>query len=86
VTAAQQLEEGFVAENPYLHAARRNLDGLCAACGAGIIVQVVPGRFDPDDQRACPSCSQIGTSIDLVNRRGTVALPVDPASLDTRLP
>jgi hypothetical protein len=55
-----QLEEGFVVANTYLHAAERKLQGLCAACGAGRIIALIPGRFDPDDQRACPTCAGRG--------------------------
>jgi rRNA maturation protein Nop10 len=54
---SKQLEEGFVTSNGVLHAAERRLQGLCAVCGAGKIIQLVPGRFDPDDQRACPVCA-----------------------------
>jgi hypothetical protein len=53
----KQLEEGFVLDNTSLHAAERDLDGLRAMCGAGRIVQLIPGYFDPDDQRACLACS-----------------------------
>jgi hypothetical protein len=59
---ATQLEEGFVISNLYLHAAERTLDGLCAFCGAGRIVQQVPGRFNPHDGRACPTCAGYGTA------------------------
>jgi hypothetical protein len=50
-------EQGLVDE-PFspLHAAARGLGGLNAVCGAGKLVQLVPGRFDPDNPNACPSC------------------------------
>jgi hypothetical protein len=56
----KQLEEGYVAANTYLHAAERRLQGLCAVCGAGKIIRLVPGRFDPADDRACPVCAGDG--------------------------
>jgi hypothetical protein len=61
---ATQREEGFVTSSRYLHAAERALDGLCAFCGAGPIVQHVPGRFNPHDGRACPTCAGYGTALE----------------------
>jgi hypothetical protein len=60
MTVATQLEKGFVSSSRYLHAAERILDGLDAFCGAGKIIQLVPGRFDPKDRDACPSCAGYG--------------------------
>lgn len=56
MTVTNRLEEGFVTANGVLHAAERKLHGLCAICGAGKIIQLIPGRFDPEDHRACRAC------------------------------
>jgi hypothetical protein len=66
---AKQLEEGFVSSNGVLHAAERRLQGLCAVCGAGKIIQLIPGRFDPDDQRACPVCAGRSITVEGVKLR-----------------
>jgi rRNA maturation protein Nop10 len=66
LTVCTRLEEGFVISNGYLHAAERTLEGLCAFCGAGKIVTLVPGRFNPDDRRACPICAGFGAAPDAV--------------------
>jgi hypothetical protein len=58
----KQLEEGFVLANSSVHAAERDLEGLRAICGAGRIVQMIPGYFDPEDQRACPACAGLGAA------------------------
>jgi len=51
-----QYEAGTVSSDEQLHAAKKRIDGTSALCGAGRIVQVVPGRFDSDDPNACPRC------------------------------
>jgi hypothetical protein len=62
MTVATHLEKGFVTSSPYLHAAERTLDGLTAFCGFGKVVQLVPGKFDPEDRRACPACAGYGSA------------------------
>ena len=51
-----QYEAGYVSADEQLHAAKQHIDGTSALCGAGRIVQKVPGRFDSDDPQACPGC------------------------------
>jgi hypothetical protein len=51
-----QHEAGTVSSDDLTHAAKKRIDGTSALCGAGRIVQVVPGRFDSDDPNACPMC------------------------------
>jgi hypothetical protein len=43
-----------------LHIVSKKIAGLFAACGAGRIVQLVAGRFDPEDARSCPECRGAG--------------------------
>ena len=82
-----QLEEGFVSTNGYVHAARRRLSGLCAVCGAGTIIRLIPGRFDPDDQRACPECAGFDEPIDQASEHDRIAITisVDTADVGPRL-
>ena len=47
----------MVADNRYSHLVVPNLEGLAALCGAGEIVQNLPGFFDPDDYLACVACA-----------------------------
>jgi hypothetical protein len=49
-------EAGLVAGDDRLHVLQKRIDGATAVCGAGRIVQTVPGRFDSDDPKACPGC------------------------------
>jgi hypothetical protein len=51
-----QYEAGYVSADEQLHAVKQRIDGSSALCGAGRIVQTVPGRFDSDTPAACPSC------------------------------
>ena len=52
------LEAGSIEPADHLvHAVRRRLGGGTALCGAGQIVRVVAGRFDPDSPDACPACA-----------------------------
>ena len=39
-----------------IHAIRKTLEGRRAACGAGIVLGLVPGRFDEVETGACPAC------------------------------
>lgn len=52
-------EQGRTSE-PFspVHAGVRGLGGLSAACGAGKLVQLVPGRFQSDAPDACPACTE----------------------------
>jgi len=52
-----QHEAGFVSADQRLHAVKKRIDGASALCGAGRIVQQVPGRFDVDDPTACGDCA-----------------------------
>lgn len=54
-----QHEAGFVAADELLHAAQKKISGSVALCGAGRITQPVTGRFDSDDDRACPVCRSV---------------------------
>ena len=51
-----QFEIGLVTSDDRQHAAKKRVDGAVALCGAGRIVQLVPGRFDSDDPAACEGC------------------------------
>jgi hypothetical protein len=52
-----QHESGLVAgEDGYVHAVQKKISGDAALCGAGRITQMIPGRFERDDERACPQC------------------------------
>jgi hypothetical protein len=51
-----QFEIGLVPDDDRLHAAKKRIDATVALCGAGRIVQSVPGRFDSDDPSACLGC------------------------------
>ena len=51
-----QFEVGLVPDDDRLHAAKKRIDGAVALCGAGRIVQSVPGRFDSDADAACDGC------------------------------
>lgn len=57
-----QYEAGYVSTDELLHAAKKRIDGVSALCGVGRIVQAVPGRFDSDDPRACPTCATSATT------------------------
>jgi hypothetical protein len=70
MTVATQLEKGFIVSDHFVHAAERILDGLDAFCGAGNIVQLVPGRFDPKDRHACPRCAGYGAVAGDLGYRG----------------
>jgi hypothetical protein len=52
-----QHEAGFVSADQRLHAVKKRIDGASALCGAGRIVQQVPGRFDAGDPAACADCA-----------------------------
>ena len=39
-----------------IHAIRKTLHGRIAVCGAGLILGLVPGRFDEVEEMACPHC------------------------------
>ena len=54
-----QFEIGLVSDDDRLHAAKNGINGAVALCGAGRIVQSVPGRFDSDDVAACPGCVSV---------------------------
>jgi len=54
--AANRFEQGLVAGAASLHAVRKTVRGLTALCGAGAIITVVAGRFDPSWTEACPEC------------------------------
>ena len=49
---------GLVAGDQHSHVAVPKLNGAAAMCGAGRIVQKVPGWFDPTDPSSCPACAQ----------------------------
>lgn len=51
-----QHEAGYVVADQRLHAVKKRIDGASALCGAGRIVQEVPGRFDAADPAACADC------------------------------
>jgi hypothetical protein len=51
-----QYEGGYTSADELLHAVKKRIDGSSALCGAGRIVQTVPGRFDSDDPSGCPAC------------------------------
>ena len=52
-------ESGLVTADGLRHAAARRLTGRYAACGAGRIVIVRPGRFDMSAPDACPDCAEL---------------------------
>lgn len=56
---ATQYETGHVSADERLHAVKKRIDGAIALCGAGRIVQLVPGRFDSDDPRTCSACADV---------------------------
>ena len=39
-----------------IHAIRKTLHGRRPICGAGLILGLVPGRFDEVTEGACPAC------------------------------
>jgi hypothetical protein len=39
-----------------IHAIRKTLHGRRPICGAGIVLGLVPGRFDQVTEDVCPSC------------------------------
>ena len=39
-----------------IHAIRKTLHGRRPICGAGLILGLVPGRFDEVTEDACPAC------------------------------
>jgi hypothetical protein len=52
------LESGSIEPiDDLVHAVRRRLTGGTALCGAGLIMRIVAGRFDPESQEACPACA-----------------------------
>ena len=51
-----QHEAGYVSADQRLHVVKKRIDGAGALCGAGRIVQHVPGRFDAADPAACADC------------------------------
>ena len=55
--ARASAESGLVTADGLRHAATRKLTGSYAACGAGRIVIVRPGRFDVTADDACPVCA-----------------------------
>ena len=53
------LEAGSIEPiDDLVHAVRRRLTGGTALCGAGLISRIVGDRFDPQETKACPACSQ----------------------------
>jgi hypothetical protein len=56
--APTEQEAGLVTADGIIHAAVRNVSGHGAACGAGRIVRLVVGRFDPDAPASCRLCAQ----------------------------
>jgi len=48
---------GRVEDDAYIHVKQSRLSGWVALCGAGQIVEDVPGWYDPDDPRACVLCT-----------------------------
>lgn len=54
--AETQYEAGYVTADEQLHAVKKRIDGTSALCGAGRIVQTVPGRFDSADPNGCAAC------------------------------
>ena len=61
---ANRLEQGLVPGTSALHAIRRTVRGLTAVCGAGAIVTVVAGRFNPGWRESCPDCAAEGDGSD----------------------
>jgi hypothetical protein len=57
VVPSTQYEAGLVSADERLHAVKKRIDGASALCGAGRIVQLVPGRFDADDPMVCADCA-----------------------------
>ena len=55
--SASVLEAGSVESSDDVHAVRRRLNGAIALCGAGAIVRIVAGRFDPEAPNACAACA-----------------------------
>lgn len=51
-----RLETGLVDGDQRTHVAIPKLNGPVAMCGAGKIVQRVPGFFDPADPKSCQGC------------------------------
>jgi hypothetical protein len=49
---------GLVDGDQRSHVSVPKLNGAVAKCGAGRIVQKVPGFYDPTDPSACPACAQ----------------------------
>jgi hypothetical protein len=39
-----------------IHAIRKTLQGRRPICGAGVVLGLVPGRFDEVTEGVCPSC------------------------------
>ena len=68
-------EVGSVLDSEELHAVRRTAFGLMAQCGAGKIVIVVTGRFDPTQPKACEACIQATSGDTSASVGGTVPLP-----------
>ena len=55
--AAPSAYEHGTCGSPEVHAARKTLQGMAAICGAGKIVILLGGRFDPAEEHACASCA-----------------------------
>jgi hypothetical protein len=58
LVAATRHEMGLVAGAQDTHVAVPHLSGPVAKCGAGKIVQKVPGWFDPAAPSACAACAE----------------------------
>jgi hypothetical protein len=53
-----QHETGLVDGDSAVHAVQNKINGNQALCGAGRISRPMAGRFDPDDEGACPACCE----------------------------
>jgi hypothetical protein len=53
-----QHETGLVDGDTAIHAVQKKITGNQALCGAGRISQPLAGRFDSDDEGACPACRE----------------------------
>ncbi len=56
MTRPGTAEPGRTDDGAAVHAVRPGLAGPTALCGAGKVVQRLPGRFDPAADDACPAC------------------------------
>lgn len=50
-------QAGRVVSESSVHIIRKTVRGAVAICGAGIVVQTLPGRFDPTEPGACQACA-----------------------------